>query len=271
MQSAAPTTHPPRKLTLGRSWLLPAGLIALILAGSYLPAHGVVGLLNVGAATIVALGLIAASIATPRWIRGAITDRGGNLPLLGSEAARGDKPKESHRRQLVAVALGAAVSAVGSAGLAALLAASDPASTGHAVAIIALYANVALLLSNVIPVPLWAGWTLLLALLDARGAPAEDRVNRAVPIARGVIAVEAAAIAAVAVSSADWTLLLPATLLLWQGWMQTAIARADDMIDRYLTARRLGDVARDLSTTASPDEPPCWRLGDGDRTARWWP
>jgi hypothetical protein len=58
-KTPAPTTHPLRTLTLRRDWLLPASLVAPILAGSYLPAHGLGGLLNIGAATIVALGLIA--------------------------------------------------------------------------------------------------------------------------------------------------------------------------------------------------------------------
>lgn len=241
-------------LTLGRGWLLPASLVALILAGSYLPAHGVVGLLNIAAATVAALGLIAASLAAPRWIRGVVMARNGSLRLLGSEPPWLLEPKASARRRIVAVALGAAVSAAGTATFATLLVASDPVTAGHAVIVIALYANVALLLSNVIPLPPWPGWTLLLALLDGRGVAAEDRVDRAVPLARGVIAAEAAAVVMVAVSSSDWMLLVPAALLVWQGWMQTAMARADDVIHRYLTARRLGDVARELSSTAGPDE-----------------
>ena len=255
MQTPAPTLRPPRTLTLGRGWLLPAGLVALILAGSYLPAHGVAGLLNLAAATIVALGLIAASLAAPRWIRGVVTARSGSLPLLGSEPSWTSSPTRPPAGGVVAVALGAAASAAGIAASALLLAASDPVSAAHAVMVIALYVNVALLLSNVTPVPPWPGWQLLLALLDARSFAAEDRVDRAVPIARGVITAEAAAVAAVAASSSDWMLLVLATLLVWQGWMQTAIARADDLIHRYLTVRRLGDVARELSTTASPDEP----------------
>lgn len=254
MQSQAPTVQPARTLTLGRGWLLPASLVALILAGSYLPAHGVVGLLDIAAATIVALGLIAASLAAPRWIRGVVMAHSGALPLLGSEPVGYAEPAASARRRIVAVTLGAAVSAAGTAAFAMLLVASDPVTAGHAVMVIALYANVALLLSNVTPVPPWAGWTLLLALFDGRGVAAEDRVDRAVPIARGVIAAEAAAVAAAAVSSSDWMLLLPAVLLVWQGWMQTAMARVDDVIHRYMTARRLGDVARELATTASPDE-----------------
>jgi YHS domain-containing protein len=255
MQTPAPTLRPPRTLTLGRGWLLPAGLVALILAGSYLPAHGVAGLLNIAAATIVALGLVAASLAAPRWIRGVVTGRSGSLPLLGSEPLGYVEPTATARRRVVAVALGAAVSAAGTAAFAMLLVTTDPVTAAHAVMVIALYANVALLLSNVTPVPPWLGWQLLLALVDARGVAAEDRVDRAVPIARGVITAEAAAVAAVAASSSDWMLLVLAAWLVGQGWMQTAIARADNAIHRYLTVRRLGDVARELSTTASPDEP----------------
>lgn len=254
MQTPA-SLRPPRTLTMGRGWLLPAGLVALILAGSYLPAHGVVGLLDIAAATIAALGLVAASLAAPRLIRGVVTARGGNLPLIGSELASDAEPIASARRRIVAIFLGAAASGAAIAAFAVLLAAGDPLSAGHAVMAIAVYANLALLLSNVTPVPPWPAWQLLLALLEARGVAAEKRIDRAVPIGRAVLAAEAAAVGVLAVASSDWMLLVPATLLLWQGWMQTAIARADDLIHRYLTVRRLGDVARELSTRASPDEP----------------
>lgn len=254
MQSAAPTLRPPRTLTLGRGWLFPASLLALILAGSYLPAHGVVGLLGITAGTIAALGLIAASLAAPRLIRGVVTGRSGALPLIGSEPALDAEAPASARRRILAVALGTAVSAAGTAAFAALTLASDPATVRHAVMTIGLYANVALLLSTVIPVPPWAGWMLLLALVDKGGVPPDDRLDRAVPIARGVIAAEAAAVAVVAAIGADWMLLAPAFLLAWQGWMLTTVARADDVIHRFLTARRLGDVATELSTTAGPNE-----------------
>lgn len=254
MQRAAPTIRPPRTLTLGRGWLFPAGVLALILATSYLPAHGAAGLVAISAGTIAALGLIAASLAAPRLIRGVVTAQRGTLPLIGSEPAWDAEPPASARRRIVAVALGAAASVAGAAAFATLTFASDPATLRHAVMTIGLYANVAVLLSNVIPLPPWAGWMLLLALIDRGGVPIEDRVDRAVPIARGVVAAEAAAIGAVAIGRADWMLLVPAALLFWQGWMLTTVAHADDVIQRFLTARSLGDVATEVSTTAGPNE-----------------
>jgi hypothetical protein len=254
MQSAAPTLRPPRTLTLGRGWLFPAAVLALILSSSYLPAHGVVGLPAIAAGTIAALGLIAASLAAPRLIRGSVLARSGAVALIGSEPAWEGEPAASARRRIAAVVLGAGLSAAGIAAFATLTFASDPATVRHAVMTVGLYANVALLLSNVIPVPPWPGWMLLVALIDRDGAPIDHRVNRAALIARGVIAIEAAAVGAVAIISTDLMLLVLAALLVWQGWMLTTVARADDVIQRFLTARRVGDLAQELSTTAGPNE-----------------
>ena len=58
MQNQVPSVRGARTMTLGRGWFLPTGLLALILAVSYLPAHGVVGLTDIAAGTIAALGLV---------------------------------------------------------------------------------------------------------------------------------------------------------------------------------------------------------------------
>lgn len=254
MQSRTPVRRTPQTLTLGRGWVLPALLLGFILAGSYLPAHGVTQLVDVLAATIAALGLVAVSLAAPRWVRAAVLGRGGRLALIGSLRHWQAEPEASVRRRIAAVAVGALVSAAGFGAAAMLLPSADSLTAGHAVLLVALYANIALLLSNVVPVPPWPGWTLLLALLEGRGAAGARRVDRAVPFARGVIAAEAAAVAALAIGSGDWMLLLVAALLIWHGWMQTTVAAADDLIGRFLATRRLGDVARDFSTSAGPNE-----------------
>jgi YHS domain-containing protein len=256
MQNHAPIERNPRTVNLGRGWFLPAGVLALILAVSYLPAHGVVGLLDVAAGTMAALGLVGASMAAPRWVRHMVTGGSGSVALFGSGPSTPDiAPPPAAGRRVAGVALGAAVSAAGMVAAAIVLGTADSSTAGHAVLVVALYANLALLLSNVIPIPPWPGWTLLLALLDRRDAAAPDRIDRAIPTARGVIVAEAAALATVAVASSDWMLLVLPALLIWQAWIQTAIARSDDLIDRYLTTRRLSAVARPLATTAGPDEP----------------
>lgn len=254
MQTRTPVRGVPQTLVLGRGWVLPALLLGFILAGSYLPAHGVTQLLDVLAATIAALGLVAVSLAAPRWVRAVVLARGGRLALIGSLPLWQAEPEASVRRRIAAVAVGALVSAAGFGVAAVLLPTGDSLTAGHAVLLVALYANLALLLSNIVPVPPWPGWTLLLALLDGRRAVSERRVDRAVLFARGMIAAEAAAVAVLAIGSGDWMLLLVAALLIWQGWMQTAATAADDLIGRYLATRRLGDVARDFSTIAGPDD-----------------
>lgn len=255
MQIQAPVAHRPPTLVLGRGWLFPAAVMALFLAGAYLPAHGVGGPLDIATATIAALGLIGASVAAPRLVGGMVAGSPGRVALLGSEPFPEVEEAPPAGRRIPAVALSAAVSVAGTSASAVLLTTFDPLTAGHAVLIVALYSNVALLLSHVTPIPPWAGWTLLLALLDRRAARAQNRIDRAVPIARGLIAAEAAAAVAIAVVTSDWMLLVLPTLLIWQGWRQTAVAQADDVISRYLSARRLGAVARRLSTTAVPDEP----------------
>lgn len=255
MQNPAPIVRNPRTMKLGHGWFLPAGVLALILAMSYLPAHGVVGLPDIAAGTIAALGLIGASLAAPRWVRHMATDGDGSVALLGSGPSAPEiAPPPAAGRRIAGVALGAAVSAAGTVATAILLGSVDSSTAGHAVLVVALYANLALLLSNATPIPPWAGWTLLLAILDRRNSAAADRIDRAVPIARGVIVAEGAALAAVAVASSDWMLLVLPVLLIWQAWIQTATAQSDELIDRYLTTRRLGAVARPLTTTAGPDE-----------------
>ena len=255
MQNQVPSVRGARTMTLGRGWFLPTGLLALILAVSYLPAHGVVGLTDIAAGTIAALGLAGASVAAARWVRDMVTGGSGSVALVGSGLSVPEiGPPPAAGRRILGIALGAAVSAAGIVATAAMLGIVDSSTAGHAVLVVVLYANLALLLSNVTPIPPWPGWTLLLAILDRHSVTA-DRIDRAVPIARGVIVAEAAALAAVAVASSDWMLLVLPALLTWQAWIQTAIAQSDDVIDRYLTTRRVGAVARPLTTTAGVDEP----------------
>lgn len=244
------SAHP----TLGRGWVLPAVVLGAILAGAYLPAHGVRGLADTMAATIAALGLIAVSLAASSSARAAVLGHRAGGALLGAAPVQQAGREVSPQRRIAAVAVGATVTAALVAVIAAVVTeAMLPA--GHAVLLVVWYANIALLLSNVVPMPPWPGWTLLIALLDGRGTSDESAVDRAVPIARGVIMAEAAAIAALAVGAGDGMLLLVAALLVWQGRTQITVAQADDLITRYLTTRRVGSVARELSAAVGPEEP----------------
>lgn len=207
MQQQVPIVRNPHGTNWGRNWLPPTGLLALILAVSYLPAHGVVGLRDIATGTIAALGLVGASVATARWVRNTVTSGSGSVALVvpGLSAPEFAPPPAAGRR-IAGVALGAAVSSAATVATIILLGIVDSSTAGHAVLVVALYANVALLLSNVTPMPPWAGWTLLLAILDRRNPAA-------------------------------------------------AIVRSAGLVDRYLTTRRLGAVARPLTTTAGADEP----------------
>lgn len=251
-----PIVRSPGPSKLGYGWFLPSGALALILALSYLPAHGVVELPDIAAGTIAALGLVVASVVAPRWARDMGTGgAGGAARFWLGPSVSGVAPPPAAGRRMMGIAFGAAVSVAGAAATATALGAVDSSSAGHAVLVVALYANLAVLLSNAIPIPPWPGWTLLLAVLDRRRPAAAFRTDRAIPIARGVAIAEAAAFAAMAVAISNWVLLVLPALLIWQAWIQTTIARSDDLIDRYLTTRRLAAVARPLTTTAGVDEP----------------
>lgn len=247
MRTTAPTSRPRRTLALGRGWVVPGALVGLFLVGAYLPAHGISGLSDLAAAALTTLGMLAGSIAASRLVRGLLVARPSSLVLIGSGPEQDSGTAASAVRRIAAVVAGATVSAGLTAASAALLASIDPTSPGHAVTAIALFANVGLLLSNLVPAPPWPGWMLLLALLD-------DRLGRAVPIARGIFVAEATLLASLAVIASDGMLLVLAGWLVWHGWIQTAIARADDAIGRYLAARRLIQLAREVSVTAAPEE-----------------
>lgn len=255
MQARMPIDRTPRTPTLGRGWALPAFVLGVALAGSYLPAHGIEGPVDILAATVAALGVAAISVAAPRWARAAVLGRAGRVSVPGSGPLGRATSEASPGRRIGALAVGAAVSAALVALSEALLLRGGLPPAGHAVLLVALYASGAVLLSNLVPLPSWPGWTLLLALLDRRRASDEPTVDRAVPIARGVIAAGAAAVAALAVGAGEWILLLAAALLVWQGWTRTTVALVDDLIGRYLTGRPLGSVVRGLSAVVGPDEP----------------
>ena len=255
MHTGTPIDRQPGTVTLGRGWALPAVVIGAIIAGSYLPAHGVSGLVSILAATVAALGLAGISIAAPRCARAIVLGRLGSVPLVGSAPVGHAGPDASPQRQIAAVAVGTVVSATLAALSSSLLLTDRLLPSGHAVLLIALFANIALLLSNVVPMPPWPGWTLLQALVERRDDAKDQRVDRVVRLARVIIVGEAGVLAALGIGVGDWLVLFLAAILVWQGWMQTTVAKADATIDHFLAARRVGDLAREFSTTADGDEP----------------
>lgn len=242
-------------MALGRGWLWPAAAVSAVLALAYLPAHGVRDVLDLLASTAAALGLVALSVAAPRVaIRGVLHVR-GPFQLIGGRISALDDPERRPAHRLLALAVSAAVSASGLAAAAALSAAIPAERSAHAVSLVVLAANAWLLFGNLVTAPPFGGWSLLLAVLDGLGTPRHRRLARARRIGRPSVLAVSLLLAAGAVAVGHLALLVVATLLAWYGWIATAVAEVDDMLDRYLERRRLGDLLRPATVQVDADEP----------------
>lgn len=240
---------------VGRGWLWPAALATALLAFAYLPGHGVRDGLDLLASTASALGLLTLSAALPRAIRRLILRDGGPLALIGAATTSLDRREVAPARRLLAITASAAVSGL-AVWAAAILAASLPVErSAHAVSLIVLGVNAWLVVSNLITAPPLGGWSLLLALLDAIGTPAERRLARARRLGRigGVAA--ALLLASLAMAIGHMTLLLVATLLAWYGWIATEVVEVDDLVTGFLDRRRVGELLRPISAQFEADEP----------------
>lgn len=252
---AQPDSPPPAGVALGRGWLWPAAVVTALLALSYLPGHGVRDGLDLLASTMAALGLLALSVAIPRAVRAAVLRDRGPLVLLGASRTTFDRPDRPAGRRLLAIAAGAAVSAL-AVWAAALLSASLPAErSAHAVSLIVLSVNAWLLLSNLLTAPPLGGWSLLLALLDALGTPPHRRLARARRMGRIGVLAAATVLAAWAVAISHLMLLLAAVVVAWYGWIATAVADANDALSRFLEGRRVGDLLRQVATQFDANDP----------------
>lgn len=254
--SMTPGRHdaPAGSVTLGRGWLWPAAVATALLTLVYLPAHGLRDGLDLLASTASALGLLGLSVAVPRAARRLILRDGGPLVLFGTARASLDRADVAPARRLLAIAASAGISAL-AVWAAASLAASLPVERGaHAVSLVVLGVNAWLAVSNLVTVPPLAGWSLLLALLDAVGTPAHRRLARARRVARIGTVTVALLLAALALALGHITLLLVATLLAWYGWIATAVAEADEVLTGFLDRRRAGDLLRPVSSQLETDE-----------------
>ena len=245
----------PGALALGRGWLFPAAVVTALLALSYLPGHGVRDGLDLLASTVAALGLLALSVAVPRAVRGLILRDRGPLVLFGAARTRLDRVDRPAGRRLLAIAASIGVSAL-AVWASAVLAASLPVErSAHAVSLIVLSVNGWLLLSNLVTAPPLGGWSLLLALLDAVGAPPHRRLAHARRLGRIGVMAMAILLATWALAIGHVMLLLSATVLAWYGWIATAVAEVDDAVSRFLDGRRVGDLLRPVATQFDADEP----------------
>ena len=239
---------PPDAVALGRGWLWPVVVVTALLALSYLPGHGVRDSLDLLASTVAALGLLALSVALPRAVRSFILRDRGPLVLFGGTRTSLDRADRPAGRRLLAIAASIGVSAL-AVWASALLAASLPVErSAHAVSLIVLSVNAWLLLGNLVTAPPLGGWSLLLALLDAVGAPPHRRLSHARRLGRIGVMAMAILLAAWALTIGHLMLLFGAAVLAWYGWIATAVAELDDAVSSFLHGRRVGDLLRPVAT-----------------------
>ena len=170
-------------VTLGSGWQWPAALVVAFVGLFYLPAHhpssDVAGGL---VATVAALYLILLSVVGPRLVGGLILRAGGSrdpIALVGAAQDALTSDVVRSRWRLTAVAAGTIVPLAVAVLAARLTVGADPASYAHALANLALGVNVALAAGVLVPAPGFAGWALLLGLVDAIGVRPVRRIWQA--------------------------------------------------------------------------------------------
>ena len=245
-------------LSLGSGWVWPAVLLTLFVSLVYLPAHH--QSVGAGESFIAAIGglyVIGLSVVLPRLVRGGIlrlTGRRDPIVLLG----RGSDPLVSAavrpRWRLAAVGGGLLMSTAVALGSGVLVGVSDPATYAHALTGLALGVNVALAAATVVPVPGFAGWALLLALVDAAGIGADQRIRRAARVAQTIGFPAFLLLGVGAALLGDPMMLLTGFLLAMFTRTQTGLAVGRDAIARFLQSHEVGDVARPVTSHADADE-----------------
>ena len=247
-----------RAVSLGNGWLMPAALIAFLLAAVYLPAHrdsapGVSGLIALIAA-LYAAGMV---IAAPRLARGAVLRIAGQpfrvVLLGGGEDEIGD-PGVPGRLRLLAIAVGASVSLVLFVAGLQLASRAAVGSYPHAVATVA--ANVALIsaLGTLVPSPPFVGWSLALTVLDMAGTPRATRIRTAARLGRFVATPFIIGAAALATRLDPWMAIPLGLLGIAHVWHSTDVEVGGDTLARFLDAHTVGDLARPPMLRVGPDD-----------------
>lgn len=237
-RTTRPGTEPgDRGVSLGRGWAWPAVMTFVALASIYLPDH--TGRAT-GVGVIAAFGglyAVAMSLAARRLVTAWALRRGGWTGRVNLLGRPGGVPlgREPHAGWRLAAIAGSGVASLAIAVAAALTAQlAAPASYGHAISTFVAAANLALAMSALVPLPGLAGWALLLALADLRGARESTRVGTAAAMARGLVVAIALGGTAVALAG-DRLLAIPLLLsLVAIAWVATGATHAMDVQSRFL-------------------------------------
>lgn len=246
-------------LALGAGWVLPAAVVALVVLLIYLPAHH--ASLGPGDGLVAGLGalyVIGLSVVLPRLVRGGILRAAGSrepIVLLGGGADPLVTAAIRPRWRLVAIAAGALVSTAAALGSAALVGVAEDATYAHALVSLALGANVVVAVAAAVPIPGFIGWALLLALVDAAGVRADQRIRRAVRIAQTLGFPGFLLAGTGAALLGDPMMAMIGFLLAMFTWTRAEVAVGHDVIARFLASHVVGEVARAGASHADADEP----------------
>jgi hypothetical protein len=257
------TTAPPRggqagrTLTLGSGWLWPAVLAVLFVVLLYVPSHPSRGGMDRAAESLALVYILSLSLMTPRLLRGVIVRYGGGrgpIVLLGRGPDMLTAESIRARWRLAGVAASTAASLAATFVAARLAVATDPTSYQHGVVALAFGANLAIAAGILVPAPGFAGWALLLGLVDGAGVRPDRRVRRAARIAQivGVPILLAVGVAAALVG--DPMFLVIAFVLALITWTQSTAVVGRDATAQFLAAHRAGEIVRPIIRHVDPEE-----------------
>lgn len=245
-------------VAVGPGWVGPAAVVALMVSLVYLPSHhtnssAVDGLI----AVVAALYVVGLTVILVRLVRGALLRLAGStdpIVVLGQGPETIADPRIPASWRLAAVLAGALVAAIGAGASGWLGIQANPTTYAHALATLGLAANLALAAAIVVPAPGFAGWALILALVDIAGTPFDQRIARTARLARAIGIPMLVALGLLAVALGDPMLLFLAVMLTVFIATRTGLAVGQDAISRFLEGRVAGDLARPVISHADADE-----------------
>lgn len=237
-------------VAVGPGWVGPAVFVALMLSLVYLPSHhasprAVDGLV----AAVAALYVVGLSVALVRLARGALMRVAGSprpIVVLGQGPDTIADPRIPAGWRLAAVLAGTLVAAVGAGVSGWLGMQADDATYAHALANLGLAANLALAGAILVPAPGFAGWALLVAIVDMAGTPIDARIPRTARLARAMGIPVVLLVGLTAFVLRDPMLVLLAVMLTMLIANRTGLAVGQDAISRFLAGRVAGDLARPI-------------------------
>lgn len=246
-----------KTLVLGSGWVWPGVLTVLSVVLVYVPSHPSRGGMDEAAASLALIYILGLSLMTPRLLRGVILRYGGGrgpIVLVGRGPEMITAESIRARWRLAAVAASTAASIAATFVAAGLAVTANPASYQHGVVTLAFGVNLAIAAGIVVPAPGFAGWAVLLGLVDGSGVMPDRRIRRAARMAQvvGVPILLAVGVAAALVGYPMF--LIVAFVLALITWTRSTAVVGRDAAVRFLAGHRAGEIARPIMRHVDPEE-----------------